>query len=930
MSCRVSKIRGFAGMVVLVVMLIVAVSLPIAVKLVQQNQENRSSAASESIKQDKKCKDVGGVCQKKSGACSGTYLNNYCPSTGSSVKCCVPAKDTTKCLDVGGRCQFTSKTVSCTGTTVKSLCSSKTNGSSVVCCVAENSNSPCTALGGTCVDSTAKTAGGSCTSSDNQSGYLDLNRSCKTDGKVCCFPSSFDTNGKCVDYSKKTLTSLPEALCLSGTASWDGGDMVGSDGKLNWKCKGFSDGTTVSCSAKFKSVKDTAKCLNVGGRCQEKSTACAGGNFRTDKTDLCSGSNASGVGCCVVTGSTSPCTAMKGTCIDSASETTSGGSCTASNGSGVFDLTFSCGKNSLCCFSTSTEIDGKCIEYSNVLTSAPEKLCSSGTATWSWAATNIGVEDENDSTVMLGDKDGTDGGFNWKCVGIGGGADDECTAKRKVDAKCNSEYSGDDKSATSRPGDALACSVGKVGSKDTKNGYYTWKCNGLNGGKDVSCKIKRNTCGAGGGTCVENKAKCVSLGGKGSDDSADFCGKQFCCKLAEPTGVVPTSVVPTGITPTGVSDIEPTEINLDKNSMTLKVGEWQTIGFTIVPANSTNTAVTWASSNDGIATVTSSGLIKAISNGTANITVKTANNKTDTVVVTVVPTDSTIGVTGITLTITDLTLQVGERQAIGVTVVPSTATDKTVSWTTSNGSVATVSSSGLVVGVSAGNAVITATAVNGKSATVNVSVGAGVTAISTAIPTSAPTGELISDPKISFKFSFRGIAPQSSSCFDSLSDLKVEVMNISSRKYESGMDAGFEVLAGETTPVGDQIFKVTNLSLDSDKFSNANEFNYVKIKGPFHAQARMCQNGQTGKVSDTTVCSIKLDGSTVYDFSRYALLSGDINQDGMINGVDYSELKSNFGEEVSCGDSGDLNMDGAVNSVDANLLKDALSTRDDE
>lgn len=842
---KISRVDGFARLVVLVVTLIIAVSLPIAVKLSQQNQENRSNAATSNsgVKQDKKCRDVGGVCQSKSGSCNGTYLNNYCPNSGNNIKCCVPAKDTAKCLDVGGRCQFTSKTATCSGNIVKSLCSSKTNGGSVVCCVAPDSDSPCTALGGTCVDSVSKTAGGSCAVSEGQNGFLDLNRSCKDEGKVCCFPSAFDMDGKCVDYAKKTLTSLPEALCLSGTVSWEGGDMNGSDGKLNWKCKGFNDGKTVSCTAKFKGIKDTAKCLNVGGRCQEKSMACSGGSFRTDKTDLCAGSNAGGVGCCVVTGSTNPCTAMKGTCVASASATTSGSACTSTNGEGIFDLTFSCGKNSLCCFSKSTDIEGKCADYSKVVSTVPEKLCTSGTASWSWST----GKDDDGNDILAGDKDGIDGVLNWKCEGLNNGGSDECTAKMKVDGKCNSEYSGEGKSSVLRPSDALACSAGKLTDKSGKDGYFTWKCKGLNGGKTVGCKVRRDSCGANGGVCIDSKDKCTSLGGKASKDETKFCGKLFCCKLPEPT------VVPTGSNPTE----EPTA----------------------VPTNVEPTAV-------------------PTSVGT-----------------TVLPTSVTLG-------LTSLSLDVGERQLIGVTVVPTTATEKTMTWATSDESVVTVSSTGLVTGVSEGSAIITAETVNGKSDTVSVIVKNGTTVV--------PTEGLVEQPMVSFKFSFRGITPQVSECFGNLNDLKVEVMNISSREYESGMAVGFEALVGQTTPVGDQIFGVTDLALDADKFSRANSFNYIKIKGPFHVQARMCQNNQSKKLDDTTTCAIKLDGNTVYDFSRYALLSGDINQDGMVNGIDYSELKSSFGEEISCGDEGDLNMDGAVNSVDATLLKDALSTRDDE
>lgn len=65
----------------------------------------------------------------------------------------------------------------------------------------------------------------------------------------------------------------------------------------------------------------------------------------------------------------------------------------------------------------------------------------------------------------------------------------------------------------------------------------------------------------------------------------------------------------------------------------------------------------------------------------------------------------------------------GATTALTATVSPSDATDKSVSYVSSNTSVAAVSSSGVVTGVSAGSATITATTHDGgKSATASVTV----------------------------------------------------------------------------------------------------------------------------------------------------------------------------------------------------------------
>ena len=82
-----------------------------------------------------------------------------------------------------------------------------------------------------------------------------------------------------------------------------------------------------------------------------------------------------------------------------------------------------------------------------------------------------------------------------------------------------------------------------------------------------------------------------------------------------------------------------------------------------------------------------------------------------------------VAVTGITLSQTSLSLEVGKSATLTATVQPSDATDKTVTWGSSNSAVATVSSSGVVTAVKEGSATITAAA-GGKQATCTVTVKA--------------------------------------------------------------------------------------------------------------------------------------------------------------------------------------------------------------
>lgn len=82
-----------------------------------------------------------------------------------------------------------------------------------------------------------------------------------------------------------------------------------------------------------------------------------------------------------------------------------------------------------------------------------------------------------------------------------------------------------------------------------------------------------------------------------------------------------------------------------------------------------------------------------------------------------------VPVTGVTLSPTSATIGLGGTQQITATVLPNNATNKTVSWTTSNAAVATVNSNGLVTGISAGSATITVTTQDGgKTAVCNITV----------------------------------------------------------------------------------------------------------------------------------------------------------------------------------------------------------------
>jgi uncharacterized protein YjdB len=159
---------------------------------------------------------------------------------------------------------------------------------------------------------------------------------------------------------------------------------------------------------------------------------------------------------------------------------------------------------------------------------------------------------------------------------------------------------------------------------------------------------------------------------------------------------------------------EVTSVTLDKTTASLKAGETVTLTATVNPDDATDKTVTWTSSDEVIATV-SNGVVTAKKVGTATITAQ-AGNKTATCQITVVATE----VTSVTLNKTTASLKAGESVTLTATVNPDDATDKTVTWTSSDQTVATVSN-GVVTAKKVGTATITAKA-GSKTATCQVTV----------------------------------------------------------------------------------------------------------------------------------------------------------------------------------------------------------------
>ena len=152
-----------------------------------------------------------------------------------------------------------------------------------------------------------------------------------------------------------------------------------------------------------------------------------------------------------------------------------------------------------------------------------------------------------------------------------------------------------------------------------------------------------------------------------------------------------------------------TGVKLDAKDITLNVGEYYTLETTITPADATENSLTFESTNKKVATVSNSGKIVAKAGGTCVIFVKTPNGASAYANVTVVQ-----GVTGITISHSEATIRVGETLELEATIAPSTASEQGVTWASSKKDVATVDKKGVVKGLSGGTTVITCTSDDGN------------------------------------------------------------------------------------------------------------------------------------------------------------------------------------------------------------------------
>lgn len=158
-----------------------------------------------------------------------------------------------------------------------------------------------------------------------------------------------------------------------------------------------------------------------------------------------------------------------------------------------------------------------------------------------------------------------------------------------------------------------------------------------------------------------------------------------------------------------------TLISISETEANIEACKTLELTVTIAPDDARNKTVTWSSSDETVATVSQGGTVTAIKTGEATITATTNDGTELTASCTITVTPKLA--TSIKLDKKQLDMEAGATETLKATVLPEDAGDRTVTWSSSDETVATVCQDGTVTAVKAGEATITATTNDGTGLT---------------------------------------------------------------------------------------------------------------------------------------------------------------------------------------------------------------------
>lgn len=157
-------------------------------------------------------------------------------------------------------------------------------------------------------------------------------------------------------------------------------------------------------------------------------------------------------------------------------------------------------------------------------------------------------------------------------------------------------------------------------------------------------------------------------------------------------------------------------VKLNISEISVLEGKTQQLSATVNPSSASVVKTEWESSDESIADVEADGLLRAVMEGTATITVSVlgadGSSATSSCIINVIR--AVPNITALTMNVDSYTLGVSGKVQLLVTTTPSNASTQDIVWSSSAPKVAKVSASGLVTAVASGKATITASTPDGR------------------------------------------------------------------------------------------------------------------------------------------------------------------------------------------------------------------------
>lgn len=159
-----------------------------------------------------------------------------------------------------------------------------------------------------------------------------------------------------------------------------------------------------------------------------------------------------------------------------------------------------------------------------------------------------------------------------------------------------------------------------------------------------------------------------------------------------------------------IAPVSVSSVSLDELELRMNVGDVHKLSATVYPTDADDKSIVWFSADESIAKVSEDGIVTAVAPGNTQILAVSHYNReiTDACAVTVIQ-----PATGISLDKTQVELVEEESMQLHADVLPENASNKGVSWTSSDNSIAMISQDGMLYAIKPGKATIMATAVDG-------------------------------------------------------------------------------------------------------------------------------------------------------------------------------------------------------------------------